>query len=164
MFLCLWWSLIFVSWEHTKISELGSWGVAIIAVTWPRLQGSSRAAQPGEESTHNTGNFPSHTIWVLNLVVPFIIMLLIKRENNLILFPFLLLEAQSITFSYIKHQGHRHSAVHGLGTGGPRSWKIGNTSTFLEMITIPTHVYKLVEWVLFPRIKWILMQEIKMHF
>lgn len=109
-------------------------------------------------------NFSSQTIWILNLVVSLIIVLLIKLENHLILFHFFLLEAQSITFSYIKNYGHRHTAIHIFGTRGLRSWKIDNTGIFLEKIIIPTHVYKLVEQVLFLCIKLILMQEIKMHF
>lgn len=76
-------------------------------------------------------------------------MLLIKLKNHLILFHVFLSEAQSITFSYIKNYSHRHTAIHIFGTRGLRSWKIDNTSTFLEMIIIPTHVYKLVEQVFF---------------
>ena len=109
-------------------------------------------------------NFSSQTIWMLNLVVPLIIVLLIKLENHLILFHFFLLEAQSITFSYITNYGHGHTAIHIFGTRGLRSWKIDNTGIFLDKIIIPTHVYKLVEQVLFLCIKLVLMQEIKMHF
>lgn len=95
---------------------------------------------------------------MLNLVVPLMIMLLIKWENNWILFLFSLSEAQSVTFSHIKHQGHVHTAVHRSGTGEPGLRKIGNTSRFWEMITMPTHVYKLVESSFVPWIKLILMQ------
>jgi len=51
-------------------------------------------------------------------------MLLIKLENHLILFHFFLLEAQSITFSYIKNYGHRHKqyTLLALGDSGLENW------------------------------------------
>lgn len=145
-------------------------GLAIIAVTWHRFQGRTIAARWGpdawmEDRTCKTPmNFFSQTIWILNLVVLLIIMLLIKLENHLILFFFF--PVRSTIYYLLIHkelQPQAHSDSR-FGTRGLRSWKIDNTGTFLEMIIIPTHVYKLVEQVLFLWIKLILMQEIKTHF
>lgn len=137
-----------------KFLSLAPGGLAIIAVTWHRFQGSTIAARWGsdawmEDRTCKTPmNFFSQTIWILNLVVLLIIMLLIKLENHLILFLFFPVRSTIYLLIHNELQPQAHGDSR-FGTRGLGSGKIDNTGTFLEMIVIPSHVYKLVEQVLF---------------